>query len=320
MSLDKGTAELLQQLNENTPDLHDIDITVDMSREGAKAMFIGFESPITPSCHVRDCIINDNEITVPVRIYSPYDSVGAKKPAVVFFHGGGWSLGDLDCYDGLMRSLCSQSGAIFLSVDYRLAPENKFPAGLNDCIAAVNWLRVNGAEFGVDTDRIAIMGDSAGGNLALVTASKIQLQKAFDIAALYLIYPVVDSASPHERYSSREQFGNGHFLLTKEAITDTCTWYLDDTTMPANPDVSPLFMNDFSHLPNTSVLLAGHDPLHDEGKCLANKLKASGVLRRTVTFESSIHAFVSFGILPIAQQARSTLSNQIKTDLFGEKI
>ena len=145
----------------------------------------------------------------------------------------------------------------------------------------------------------------------------MQRQQAFELSALYLIYPVVDSASAHHCYDSRTRYGNGEYMLTNTAISDTCQWYLDEHTEAQDPHVSPLFLQDVSHLPPTSVLLAGHDPLYDEGLLLAKKLKGAGVLQRLGTYESTIHAFLSFGVLPVSQEARSALARQVNLDLHG---
>jgi acetyl esterase len=316
MNVDKETKELLHQLNTNAPALDNIEVTIELARQGAKAMFLGLDLPEQGNCIVSNRCVDIGSREIQVRLYQPDQIVSSKKPLVVFIHGGGWSLGDVECYDGLVRSLCHQSSAIFVSVEYRLAPEHPFPAGLNDCVDIVNWLRVNGAEIGADTNRIALMGDSAGGNLALVTADKIHRQNAFRLASLYLLYPVVDSASSHQTYASRQEFGNGEYLLTNAAISDTCDWYLGNSISAADPCVSPIFMDSFAHLPTTSVLLAGCDPLYSEGIELATKLKQAGVLRRLTCFESTIHAFVSFGVLPIAREARRLIAEQLKTDLI----
>jgi len=315
MNVDKETKALLQQLNANAPDMSQVEVSIGLARQGAKAMFLGFDLPEQNDCIVGDRAVDVGTRGIQIRVYQPAQTLLNKKPVVVFMHGGGWSVGDVDCYDGLVRSLCQQSDVIFVSIEYRLAPEHPYPAGLNDCVEIVNWLRVNGAEIGADTSSIALMGDSAGGNLALVTADKIHRQNAFRLAALYLLYPVVDSASAHSAYASRQQFGKGEYLLTNAAISDTRDWYLDANTRADDPSVSPIFMNSFAHLPTTSILLAGCDPLYSEGVALASKLKKAGVLKRLNCFESTIHAFVSFGMLPIAREARRLIAQQVKADL-----
>lgn len=313
MMLDKHSAGLLAQFNQNTPDLHDVEISIETSREGARAMFLSLAGEVASHCEVQDLTVATGQHDIPVRIYRP-NSGKSPRPVVVFAHGGGWSLGDLDCYDALVRDLCQQSGALFISVGYRLAPEHKFPAGLEDVISVSRWAVSQAQELGGDAARIALMGDSAGGNLVLSASHR--LQGELSLAGLYLIYPVLDSHRPHHTYLSRVRFGDGDFLLTREAISDTCSWYLDKETPSDHPEVSPLFLPHFGNLPPTSLLLAGHDPLYDEGRLLADKLRQAGVLRRLHCFESTIHAFVSFGVLPIAQEARAALAQQLRTDLF----
>ncbi len=311
--LDTATAELLAQFSEQAPDLHDVKVTIEDSRIGARALFLGLAGDTSNNCDVTDITIECQHRDVPARLYFPQEETGSV-PVVVFYHGGGWCLADLDCYDGLMRQLCSLSGCAFVSVDYRLAPENKFPAGLTDCCNAALWIRENGHRYQLDTTRIALMGDSAGGNLALVSA-QILINQGLTPSHLYLVYPVVDSAAEHAKYPSRMQFGSGDFFLTREAISDTRDWYLHSPHEATNPLVSPLLGEDFNALPPTSILLAGCDPLYDEGIALAQKLKQAGVLARLTTYEKTIHAFLSFGILPVSGEARSTLANQLKYDL-----
>jgi acetyl esterase len=237
-------------------------------------------------------------------------------PLVVFFHGGGWSMGDLDCYDQFMRDLCVQSGAALLSVDYLLAPEHKFPAGLDEGLAVVRWAAQFMSTQPNSGARLAVMGDSAGGNLATVIARQLHTEGQIRLAAQFLLYPMLDVSRPHSAYPSRVRFGDGEYLLTRESIDTTTAWYLNDTERPDNPNVSPLLSPDAGILPETIIVTAGYDPLLDEARLYADLLMAAGVPTRLKCFETTIHAFLSLGVLDVAQQGRRFLAAEIKRCLF----
>lgn len=251
----------------------------------------------------------------PARSYRPIGTKGQTLPVVVFFHGGGWVLGDLDSYDGLMRSLAGLSGAQFVSVDYRLAPEHPFPAGLDDALAATRWVAAHSCTLGIDPARLAVMGDSAGGNLAACVCQQAVAAGAPPIAAQYLIYPVIDPSAQHDSYPSRIAFGDGDHLLTRDAIDATRDWYLAGNESPSDPRISPLFGANLSALPHSLILTASHDPLRDEGRAYADRLRAAGVDTRYSCFEGTIHAFLSFGVLDVAHEARGKIADDIRRTL-----
>ncbi len=319
--MDIETKNLLVKFNQQVPET-DTPTPVDMTtiRAGARAMFLSLAGEIRAKGKVKSIDIPSSKHTIPARVYYPENAENKDEllPSTIFFHGGGWSLGDLDCYDQLMRDLAELSGAIFISVDYRLAPEHKFPAGLNDAYHATLWLAENMVSLGGNMSKLALMGDSAGGNLALVTANRLHQTSLLRLAALYLIYPVLDVASPHETYQSRIDFGDGNYLLARDAIDGTRDWYLNENDDASSLEISPMFLPQLKHLPQTTVVVAGYDPLRDEGEVFADKLKQAGVLRRFTCFDSSIHAFLSFGVLPVSQQARQYLAQAIQTDLFDK--
>ncbi|MEN3158424.1 alpha/beta hydrolase [Alkalimonas sp. NCh-2] len=315
MSMDQATAALLEQFNQQAAELQPHKPTIEASRAGARAMFLSLAGDSDPGCRVETLQLAATNHLVPARLYQP-QQLQVPDAIVLFLHGGGWSLGDLDCYDALVRSLCQQSGVRFLSVEYRLAPDHPYPAGLDDASLALRWLHHQAAELGISATKIAVMGDSAGGNLALALSIRASRSLHLPIAAQYLIYPVLDVHSPHDAYPSRLQFGNGDYLLARSAIDDTRNWYLTDNERSDNPEISPLLQSQLDDLPPTSLLLANFDPLLDEGKVLAERLQALGLLQRLDSYDS-IHAFVSFGILPISQHARSQLAKQLREDLLA---
>lgn len=240
---------------------------------------------------------------LPVRRYTPADagvlvdssrersSVGEPRPLLVFFHGGGFVVGDLDTHDGLCRLLCRDAEVHVLAVDYRLAPEHPAPAAVDDCYAAYRWAVEHAAEFGADPARVAVGGDSAGGNLAAVV-SQLARNDGFALPALQLLlYPVTDFANDTR---SKTLFADGYFLTKKDM-----DWFRDNYLAGSaldvdDPRVSPLLAEDLSGLPPAMVLTGGFDPLRDEGNQYAEALAAAGVAVDHRQFGPVVHAFANF--------------------------
>ena len=318
MALDPQTAALLDELAKMTQRL----VTgerfgeIDAARAYSAAVFKAFAGPDDHEGEVSVATIEVGGAAglLPARSYRPVAAGRSTLPVIVFFHGGGWVLGDLDSYDGLMRSLTALSGAHFISVDYRLAPEYPFPAGLDDAIAATRWVAANADPLGIDPARLAVMGDSAGGNLAACVCQHLT-DEAAPIAAQYLIYPVIDVSAAHAVYPSRMVFGDGDYLLSRDAIDATRAWYLSAGEATTDPRITPLLATDLSRLPHSFIVTAGHDPLRDEGLTYAHRLKAAGVDVHYRCFDSTIHAFVSFGVLDVAQAARRAIAEDIRHTL-----
>lgn len=277
-------------------------------RAASRALFRDFNGPDAGGCSVTAVELPGPDGPVPARWYRPATARCEILPLVVFLHGGGWALGDLDVYETLVKALCVASGACFLAVDYRLAPEHKFPAGLEDALAAIRWSAAEAGSLGIDPARIGIMGDSAGGNLAAALALLLRDDPHVRLAAQFLIYPVLDVASSHETFPSRMQHGNRGYVLSLRDIDVTTEWYLDDPALVSDARVSPLLATDFSGLPPAVILAAGFDPLRDEAVRYADRLRAAGVPVEFKCFEGAVHAFVSFGDLAVAQQARAFLA------------
>ena len=315
MTMDRDTAALLarfEALGAGT----DRDLAAagaEAARAGSRYIWQAFVGEDSAVCQIRELSVPGPSGDIPARLYRPVATPpGDVRPLVVFLHGGGWALGDLEGYQPLMKALCVASEAAFLSVDYRLAPEHPFPAGLEDAFTATSWAMANASKLGIDERRVAVMGDSAGGNLAAVVAQRVARSGAIPIAAQFLIYPVLDVASPHERYPSRIRFGNGEFLLARADIDATRDWYLAGTGVdPTNPDVSPMFIEDLSSSPPTVMVSAGFDPLRDENHCYAGRLERAGVRTSRRCFDTTIHAFLSLGVLPVAAQGRRWLAAQV---------
>lgn len=230
--------------------------------------------------------------SIPLRLYEPLRGTWPH-PVLVYYHGGGWVIGDLDTHDVLCRQLCVASGCAVLSVDYRLGPEHPFPAAVDDAHAAVRWLREHGAAAGLDATRIALGGDSAGGNLAAVTS--IAMRQAGEAAARLqlLIYPATDMRAVAPSHTTN---GQG-YVLTADTIAYFRGHYIADPSQWADWRASPLLASDLSHLPPALVLTAGFDPLRDEGRQYADALSGAGTPAQYVCFERQIHGFITMGRL-----------------------
>ena len=241
---------------------------------------------------VRDLQMPGPASTLTLRLYRPIGSSGtARLPVLVYYHGGGWVIGDLDTHDSLCRELANASGCAVVAVDYRLAPEHRFPAAALDCIAATRWVRDHAAELQLDASRLAVGGDSAGGNLAAVVAIEARDSGDLAIAFQLLIYPATDQ---HRGAPSHTSNGQG-FLLTTDTMDYFGNHYINDRVHYKDWRASPLLHTDLSKLPPALVLTAGYDPLRDEGAAYAEALTAAGNRASYICFERQIHGFITMG-------------------------
>jgi acetyl esterase len=250
------------------------------------------------------------------RLYTPVAASAPLLPGLVFFHGGGFVLGDLETHDGLCRILANESGCRVASIDYRLAPEHPFPAAVEDCTAAVDWVAANAAELGIDAARLAVGGDSAGGNLAAVCALLAKQKGSPKLSFQLLIYPVTQLGGP-DTASMREN-AKGYFL--EKASMDWFTrLYCPDAAHRNDPRLSPLLAKDLSGLPPAYVATAGFDPLRDEGKDYADKLDAAGVPVTYVNYPGMVHGFFSMrSFIPKAREAVAAAAAALRAALTQE--
>ena len=216
---------------------------------------------------------------------------GEAQPALVYFHGGGWVIGSLESHDGVCRELANRADCTVLSIDYRLAPEHKFPAAVEDCIAATHWVWENADTLGVDRRRLAVGGDSAGGNLAAVVALDARDRGTPKLKFQLLIYPACDMGMGHP---SIARFAE-QLPLTRSTMTWFIDLYLRGPADAADWKASPLKARELASLPPAYVLTAGYDPLCDEGEAYAAALKAAGVAVETKRFAGQIHGFLNMG-------------------------
>ena len=257
--------------------------------------------PVEPMASVED---RRTDGGLDVRIYRPLERA-EPSPALVYFHGGGWVVGSLDTHDGIARALARGSGRVVLAVDYRLAPEHPFPAGLQDAWSATCWVLDRVAELGLDPDRIAVCGDSSGATLAAVVARRAH-DSGTQLEAQALICPALDHSFDTGSY---ELFAEG-YGLTRAAMRWYWAQYLggDDG---GSSDASPLRATDLAALPSAVVLIAGCDPLRDEGLAYAQKLERAGVQVTVLRYDGMIHNFVRLAasIDRAAEDRKSTRLN-----------
>ena len=309
LRLDPMVAAMLEDMYSQNPPLH-ADLGAEGLREAIKALAPDIEP--TPLYKVENIKIPGPDCEIGARVYRP--ETGGPLPVLVYYHGGGWVLCDLDTHDEVCRRLALRARCAVISVDYRLAPEHPFPAGLGDSYAALEWVAANASGLNIDVSRIAVGGDSAGGNLAAVTAMLARDRNGPGIAHQFLVYPVTDVGSLETR--SYADFKTGYYLER-----ENMEWYRDlyvgADGNAADPLVSPLRAPDLAGLPPAYIGTAAFDVLRDEGKAYADALAAAGV---AVTYEchaGMIHGFANMAAtIPSADAALKAMASHLKNALW----
>ncbi len=235
------------------------------------------------------------------------------RPLLLFMHGGGFVLGDLDTHDELGRSLSAGAAAVVVSVEYRLAPENPYPAASDDCLCALRWASVNAAALGADAARIIVTGDSAGGNLAAVTALRARDEGGPALAGQVLIYPTADLSAPMQPAPDGE-----FYILSPRTRKFFNEAYLSDPAQIRLPTVSPLCADSLAGLPPVLLITAEYDPLCEQGEALASRYQASGVETTHTRYDGAIHGFVTFPT-PMAAEAVAQISGWIRSNYGGSE-
>lgn len=257
-------------------------------RQQLRTMVTLMDEPAPALPRVEDIRIPGPAGAIPARVYAP--SVGdAPRPAVAYFHGGGWVQGDLETHHGLCARLAKHADAVVVAVDYRLAPEHKFPAAVDDCLAAYRWLRARGSDIGADRARVAVAGDSAGGNLSAVVSQVAASDGTPVPTCQALIYPAVDFSLATE---SHRELAEGH-IIPRDRILWYSEQYLRDEADKADLRASPLRAPSLAGQPPTMIVAAGFDPLRDEGRAYGDRLREAGVDVVFREYPGQIHAFVS---------------------------
>ncbi len=307
MTLDPVVAAMLEEMSKaGGPQM------TDMSPSDARAVYQVMQStlPAPVVDNIEDRVVDTGQAKVPIRIYKAQGA--SVSPCIVFFHGGGWVIGDLTTHDPVCRQLHEATGYTVIAVDYRLAPEHRFPAAIDDCYAVTKWVALNADTLGIDAQRIAVAGDSAGGNLSASVCLKAKAGDSPAIAFQLLIYPVTDAAMDSDSY---RQNGEGYLL---SAATMQWFWqhYLGDQASGKDPWASPLLAADLSKLPPACIITAEYDPLRDEGEAYGRRLREAGVKTHIQRFDGMIHGF--FGMTNMLEGSRDALAlaaSQLKTAL-----
>jgi acetyl esterase len=275
-------------------------------RDGNKAYLV--TAPRTPVHSIEDIAFAGPGGPLQLRLYRPTAALGL--PVVVFCHGGGFVLGDMDTHDSMCQRIAHTSGCAVASVDYRRAPECRFPGPLEDCHAALRWIAANAAALQFDGDRLALCGDSAGGNLAIATALRARTDGP-TVRHLAVFYPVID---PSCNSASMHEFARGH-LLARSALHWAWDSYLTGPADAANPLAAPL-RADLRGLPSTTVLVAECDPLRDEGEAFIAQLQAAGVPVTARRYPGMVHGFAGLPqVTPMANVALDDAAGDLREAL-----
>lgn len=296
MPLDPQLEPLVQLMNAAGAETPLSERTVDEVREGFEALPALFGEPEAVTL-VQEQTLDGSGGDITVRIYQP----GRAGPfgALVWFHGGGFVIGNLDTHDHVCRELANRAECVVVAVDYRLAPEHRFPAAVDDCWAALNWVLEEGPSMSIETDRIAVGGDSAGGNLAAVVARRARDEGEPELRLQLLVYPFVDLRTAPD-WPSRSTNGEGYVLSTEQL-----DWFRDHYLGGSDgddPDATPSVAEDLAGLAPAYVVAAEFDPLHDETVAYADQLRAAGVPVELRDYAGAVHIFFQLG--PVTEIGR----------------
>jgi acetyl esterase len=288
-------------------------IPLEESRAGLTQMAIAMAAPKVDVFATEDRNIAGPGGDLPIRIYRPAPgAAGETRAAAMFFHGGGFYLGDLETHDHVCRYLCKQANLIVIAVDYRLAPENKFPAALEDCYAALSWVAENAGAIGVDPFRIALVGDSAGGTLVVSLCLLARQRGGPRIAYQVTVYPALTMTDGTE-FPSRIELGSGEYFIAIDDFAFFRDLYLNDPDKEArDPLASPIYADNYRGLPPALVISAGYDPCRDENRLYAERLAADNVPVRYRCFDSTIHPFFLFdGVIDAGREGQQLVADTL---------
>jgi acetyl esterase len=313
VALDPATAALLAQMHAGGGKPLN-QLTVDEVRGIVAASHAALSGTSIEVGSVADRTIDADGHAIPLRIYTPSGEHPTPLPVVMFFHGGGFAAGSLDTHAPTARYLCQNANVIVVAVGYRKPPEHRFPAAIDDALAATEWAAINSREIGGNGITLAVAGDSAGGNIATVVCQLASQRGTPAIAFQLLLYPQVDLTLANS--PSREQFGSGEFFLSNEDIEWLRNLYLADPSQASDPRVSPLLAPDLRGMPPALIVAAGCDLMRDEGKAYADRLSDAGVPVEYRCFDGTIHAFMSFdGAIPMGREALAFAASRLRAAL-----
>ncbi len=311
MAIDQATAGLLEQLiASGAPPLHEMNAK---DARGVMALLRGDAPPGPDMAEVREHRVSASGGFVPVRVFVPD---GQPRSVIVYYHGGGWVIGSVEDYDATTRLLAQRTGSVVVSVDYRLAPEYRFPVAVDDSWAALLWANERIEELAGARVPLIVAGDSAGGNLAAIMAQRAKSAGGPEIALQVLVYPVTDCDLDTTSYLDPAN----QLLLSRESMVWFWDHYAPDPEARVHPDASPLRQVDLKNLPPAVVLTAEHDPLRDEGELYATRLVQAGVPVRHQRFDGQMHGFFTMNhVLPGADAAMDYVTAAIDDQLAGDR-
>jgi acetyl esterase/lipase len=309
MPIDPQVEALLDEIAAlGAPPIHELSVTE--AREVAEGMVVMAGDPIEVGS-VRDITVPVDGGEIGARVYTPEGA--GPHPIVMFFHGGGWVICSLDSHDNVARAICRDAAALVVSVDYRMAPEFRFPTAANDCFAATRWVADNAASLSGDAGRLAVCGDSAGGNLSAVVSQMARDAGGPALTFAALIYPAVDMTA---QGGSLVENAKGYFL-EREGMEWFANHYVSNEQR-ADPLASPLLHADLSGLPPCFITTCEFDPLRDEGEAYGSALRASGVHAENKRYEGLIHGAVNMaGLLDGGRQMIADVADRLRTALHG---
>jgi len=310
MPLDPRVRRFLDVLAATNP-ANTLDLSAEARREGL-AQLLRFSGPPESVGAIEERTVAGAATTLRARVYTPLTGSAATLPGLVYFHGGGFVAGTLDTHDPLARALTNASGCRLVSVDYRLAPEHRFPAAVDDATAAARFVAAEARSFGIDPSRLAIAGDSAGATLAAAVCQGLAPFPAPRPALQVLLCPILDYAALSE---SRRALASG-YLLDEGTLAHDLAHYLPPGADPADPRVSPLRGHDLGGLPPTIIHCAEYDPLRDEAQAYAERLRLAGAPVSCTCHAGMIHLFYALGgVIPHAGAAVAALGAEIRAAL-----
>ena len=319
MSIEPQTRALLDQMAASGAPSSLSDLSLEAARAALQELSRTMDVARSEVGRTEDREIPGSNGAVPVRIYWPAAvSAGSPPPILLLFHGGGYALGDIGTHDNMARFYCARAGVVVINVDYRRSPEHKFPAGIEDCYAVLQWAAAHGGELGANPARIALTGDSAGGNFSAALCQAAKTRNGPKISFQALVYPAVDQ-SVGANYPSRKALGGGEYFLSLKDIAWISDMYFTDQAQEGLSTLaSPLLTPDLSGLPPALIITAGLDPLLDEGRLYHERLVAAGVPSEYRCFDGTIHGFLSFaGALDAGRDGLALVADRVGKALRG---
>jgi acetyl esterase/lipase len=311
-TLDTDIAKVLKKIAKfNPPPM--AEVPVDQLRQGIRTVSDRVRSTDIYSVEDIEIPAHEGGQYIPARVYRP--SGQSNLPALVFYHGGGWVLCDVETHDEVVRRIALAANCVVISVDYRLAPEHKYPAGADDAYQALCWVFDNTSSLNIDADRIGIAGDSAGGNLAAVTCLRARDEAGPKIFMQSLWYPVTNI---HTLETESYKVMSEGYNLKREDMAWLKSQYLESPELAALPTVSPLLSGDLSGLPPTYVMTANFDVLRDDGQLYAEALEAAGNRVSYECFPSLVHGFLNIShAVPAAEDALQAVAQHLHQEFWG---